>query len=112
MTDVQVGDRVRVTYEGVVDYVADNGCVFSIKDGRHHYPPAFAITTEILERRKPQVGDWIEGVEAYDSLPLGAMAGEGREFVLRTKTGFSNSYGSVHPLGSHSALRQIVYLPE
>jgi hypothetical protein len=68
-------------------------------------------TYEIVKKHSPKVGDTIKGVDAYNSLPVGAVvrSGQAGSVMLRTEQGFVAEYGTTYP--ELSSPRELVYLP-
>lgn len=54
----KVGDRVRVTYEGTIDWVSRNGFVFTIGDNDHVELNTKGAEIEKLQDPEP---DWVNG---------------------------------------------------
>lgn len=114
MAEYQVGDRIRVTYEGEVvrtDFPQDRYAQLVHMNGSCLYLPD-AATIEVIERRKPKVGDTIEGKAAYDALPIGSVVTSALRQILKTKTGWSDSVGNQFPAVGHELQRTLVFVPE
>lgn len=83
MTDVRVGDKVRVTYEGVVSGLSAREFTLQPPGNEgwrvrsYFFTKEGALpgrTVEVLERAKPKVGDMVSGAE-LDALPDGTVLG-------------------------------------
>ena len=124
MPDPQVGDRIRLTHEGVLTHISksyindstlltlDNATTFALTEGRYD--------VEILERAKPKykVGDIVRTVRAID-FPVGTLlsAYGGDQSIpdwVRTSSGewlsLDGSKYAVAVLSDHP--RTIIHIPE
>lgn len=112
LADIEIGDVVRATrvVEGTVVNEDGAGVLLKRADGSVSWTQSDA-TYEIIEKRVPKVGDTIKGVDAYNSLPKGAVVRSGNSgyVMLRTEQGFASEYGTTYP--ELSSPRELVYLP-
>lgn len=113
MTDVRVGDRVRVTIEGPVRIEGRDYFEVENAGARRSFLKS-ASTVEVIEKRPVQVGDTIEGIEAFQALPVGACVTQAghSSTMMRTKDGFASTNGHVftRPQDVYFA-RKLVFLP-
>jgi hypothetical protein len=94
MSDIQVGDKVRVTFEGVVSSADVTGFALG---GRYFGNGVQAErTVEVLEKRPAQVGDVIASREDLANLPENSVVTNalGRPIIVRSH-GTVNRHGDV-----------------
>lgn len=109
MSDIRVGDKVRVTREFVVHDISAYGTVFVAGELRGYEPTDHTI--EIIERRQPQVGDTIQGPDAFDALPNGSVVqGAGCGPIFKIDGKWLNRQGAWVGPAVHSP-RELVFLP-
>lgn len=118
--DVRKGDTVRVVLEGKVSYVSSGGSfdigghsVWRSQDSFTGYHKDVKSVT-VLDRAKPplKVGDVIEGEDAFNSLPKGAVVVGGDDVCISDGKGnMAHSYGGVRRRGETHLARKLVYLP-
>ena len=117
MTEVRVGDRVRITYEGVVK--SERYGTWELDSGT--FLPAESVhprTVEVIERAKPKVGDTVSGERNYDVLPVGTVLQNSSHYydsdpIVKTAKGWYTPATDQHRgHGYYSDPRTIKYLPE
>lgn len=91
MSEVQVGDRVRVSYEDTVAEV--NSSNFILNDGTcfAHYRAGKGRSVEILERAKPKVGDVINDRRDLAKLSNGTVVKNASDRALVIRDGYTLS---------------------
>ena len=85
MSEVRVGDRVRITHEGEVTYENDS----SIEINGSWWVAKSGVTVEVVERRKPQVGDVIEKRKHLKRLPEFTVVVNRYGFPLVVRDGYT-----------------------
>lgn len=112
MSKYEVGDRVRLIYEGELTSVDDGIVPQATLDGRRHFGTRGA-TVEVIEKaKKPlRVGDIIRGEDAYEALPVGAVLPLSYGTLMRTVEGFVSHTGSTSSARGWFDARPVVYLP-
>lgn len=113
LSEIRVGDTVRVirrNSEGRVLAKDENGVQIDTADGIKRWFDSSYYDCEILER-KLKVGDEIEGSDAHDALPAGAVLNGTSGPILRTRNGFVDLAGDHYPDGDLCAKRTVIYLP-
>ena len=113
MSDVRVGDWVRITHEGEVT----RNDLLGFKIGGVFFDKAL-YDVEVLERRKPRVGDVIEKRSGLVNLPNHAVVTDGSGFplIINAFSGRAIGYNGVYlPLAEDRSLDHgpftVVYIP-
>lgn len=118
MTEVKVGDRVRVVLEGEVTQVDTRRGDFGVGspgvDNYFHQDAKHFVSVEVLSRPL-KVGDIVVGNAAYESLPPGAIVdghpgAPDRTPFMRTAKGYVDFKGKV-VYGPFSDGRKLLFLP-
>lgn len=113
MTTLKIGDRVKVAaFEGTVTAIGGmTGLPYVQRDGEQAFVRVYPDLVEVLAP-PVKVGDTIYGADAYEALPPGAVATDGRHVVIRTAVGFVDHYGDHYGPHDMHARRTLVHLPE
>jgi hypothetical protein len=121
ISDVKVGDRVRISYEDVAVEVTSAGIQFKNLWNPINNLDNLNVTVDILERAKPKVGDVVSGSQ-YDELPNGTIItsidsadhgyvkASGRWYVVAGRR--SGQAGASYPADHAAGKRTVKYLPE
>ena len=113
MTKFEVGDRVKVAYEGTVSWAGGSGVDVEYSGG---FSWADNDIVTLVERRKPKVGDTVAHLE-LDGLPVGTVivhkgANDGALVKRPDGRWFNAKYEADHDSGGLSMPREIIYLPD
>lgn len=121
MSEYEVGDKVRISREGVVDSFTPAGVIsgrpiITLVGANSVYADDLAI--EVIEKaKKPlKVGDKLASGADYSSAPVGTVVAAQGKFIIRTERGWraTDHREGARDYQPHGLAfpRTVVYLPE